>query len=91
MIKECCVCGKAFDAQGKDKTCSKECRKIMKREWAKAYRERKDKAYNRDWMREYRKERNLSKPKEDTLIGLGYAERQRQKTLELVGKVRTTL
>ena len=90
MIKKCCVCGKEFDAQGKDKTCSTECRKAMRRSWEKDYRERKGRAYNREWMREYRKERNLE-AKEDTLVGLGYAERQRQKTLALVGKVRTTL
>lgn len=91
MIKQCCVCGRQFDAQGKDKTCSKECRKVMKRIWARAYRERKGREYNKEWMREYRKERNLSEHKEDTLIGLNYAERQKQKSLELAGKVRTTL
>ena len=91
MIKQCCVCGREFDAQGKDKTCGKDCRKVMKRFWARAYRERKGREYNRDWMREYRKEKNLSETKEDTLIGLGYAERQKQRSLELAGKVRTTL
>lgn len=91
MIKQCCVCGRRFDAQGKDKTCSKECRKVMKRRWMREYRERKGRAYNRDWMHEYRKERNLPEVKEDTIVGLGYAERQKQKSLELAGKVRTTL
>ena len=91
MIKKCIICGRKFDAQGKDKTCSKECRKVMKREWARAYRERKGRAYNREWMREYRKERSLPEVKEDTLVGLNYAERQKQKSLELAGRVRTTL
>lgn len=91
MIKECCICGRMFDAQGKDKTCSKECRKIMKREWTRAYRERKGREYNKEWMRDYRKEKSLPETKEDTLVGLGYAERQMQKSLELAGKVRTTL
>jgi predicted nucleic acid-binding Zn ribbon protein len=58
MIKKCCVCGKEFDAQGKHKTCSTECRAIMRRNWEKDYRERKGRAYNREWMREYRKERS---------------------------------
>lgn len=91
MIKRCCICGREFDAQGKDKTCGKECRKVMKRIWMREYREKKGRKYNREWMREYRKERDIPEVKEDTLVGLGYAERQKQKTLERVGRIKTTL
>lgn len=88
MIKRCMICGKEFDARGKDKACSRACSKIMKREWMRAYRERKGREYNRNWMQEYRKKNKLPETKEDTLIGLNYAERQKAKTLEMVGKVK---
>ena len=31
------------------------------------------------------------KPKPDTIVAIGYAERQRKQTLEMVGKVKTEL
>lgn len=88
MIKNCVICGKEFDAQGKDKTCSVACRKILKREQARQYRENKRTEYNPNWLQEYRKNNDLPEAKEDTLIGLGYAERQIAQTLKMVGKVK---
>lgn len=87
MTKRCVICGREFDAQGKDRTCGIACRKILKRERARQYRE-KGREYNRNWMQEYRKKNKLPEAKEDTLIGLNYAERQMAKTLEMVGKVK---
>ena len=37
MIKKCVVCEKEFDAKGRDKTCSRECRKAKYTAYMKAY------------------------------------------------------
>lgn len=84
MIKRCEICGKEFDAQGKDKACSLECRKVLKAKWHRDYRTKKN-AYNKEWMRKYRAGEKAKVVNE--FDGLDYAERQRQRTLELVGRV----
>jgi hypothetical protein len=46
MIKKCVVCEKEFDAKGRDKTCSYECRKAKYTAYIKAYiQSPKGKAY----------------------------------------------
>lgn len=88
MTKKCVICGKTFEAHGRDKTCGKECRATLvkvrrtRRKNTDAARE-----YNRNWMREYRKRNKLPERREDTLVGLNYAERQKRKSLELAGKI----
>ena len=99
IIKKCCVCGKEFQAKRKDQiTCaSVECMERHRKDYIKAYapqyrkknRDRVNKN-NREYMRRRRK-REKEQAKEDTLIGLNYAERQKQKLLESVEKVRTEL
>jgi hypothetical protein len=44
-------------------------------------------------MEKRRAERYLAEhpPKEDTIVAIGYADRQREQTLRMVGKVRTEL
>ena len=48
---------------------------------------------NRKAMAKKRAEKYLAEnpPKEDTIVAIGYADRQREKTLAMVGKVRTEL
>lgn len=71
----CVVCGKEFEPTcGRQLTCSKACRakrKAMKRYERIAFREKPVSVV----------------PKEDTIVAIGYAERQKQRTLELVGRV----
>jgi hypothetical protein len=48
---------------------------------------------NRRSMEKKRKEREMEKrpPKHDTIVAIGYAERQREATLKMAGKVNTEL
>ena len=48
---------------------------------------------NRRSMAKRRKEREMEKhpPKPDTIVAIGYAERQREATLKLAGRVNTEL
>lgn len=81
-----------------------DCRYVWKVEYSRRYMakrraEHRDErnAYHREKMREYRKEhgygygqKKLQKyqPREDTIISTGYAERQMQQTLAMVGRVK---
>lgn len=87
MIKQCVICGKDFDAQGKDKVCSKECRKAMKARYQREHRE-KHRVYNREWMRRYRaQDAKMQDQMRQGITADSYAERQKQKTLEMAGRV----
>lgn len=88
----CIICGREYIPTGtKQKTCSEECRLVNRRRYSKEYQRDKRRSdefneYKRMKMREYRarermEEQSARSPAE------GYAERQRQKTLEMVGKV----
>lgn len=92
-IKNCVVCGQPFEANRASRvTCgSPACKQMHHAEYVREYLARRRKEhrdevneYNRKWMQTYRKQ----KPKEDTLTGEGYAERQMRKTLESVGCVK---
>ena len=100
MIKRCDICGKEFEIKGKAIYCSDECRKLGRQAYLAAYRHSDArKAYNREWMHKYRgelgneevnrrqKELRDRKKKVNDFEGLNYAERQKQRTLELVGRV----
>lgn len=93
--KQCCICGATFiPRRANSRACNNpECRKAAQKErqraWYKLNYEsvRKEK---RDYMRRVRAESKLPGPHErkpDTIIAIGYAERQIAKTLEMVGKV----
>lgn len=93
--RSCVVCGTVFQPIRENvKTCSNpECKRKMKLERQKVW-------YKENYTRileEKRKNKvndNLDEPhriKPDTIVAIGYADRQRKQTLEMVGKVKTEL
>lgn len=97
--RQCAVCGKEFKPYRMNvKTCDNpECKKAAKkqrqREWyAKNYMSAR--AQKREYMRRVREEQKLPEahvPKPDTIVAIGYADRQREQTLQMVGKVKVEL
>ena len=87
--RKCEICGRMYKPGKKDqRTCgSKECqaerRRLYMLEWK---RQNYGLACERN-REQMRKRRSKEKPKEDTIIGLGYAERQIAETLKMVGRV----
>ncbi|MBQ1296769.1 MAG: hypothetical protein IIY21_22180 [Clostridiales bacterium] len=98
--RECVICGEVFTPMRANiKTCSNpECKRKWKlkqqRDW---YRENYSSALEsrRERAKMVREaEVEISEPhvrKEDTIVAIGYAERQMEQTLKMVGKVRTEL
>ena len=90
-MEKCPICGKEFERIRKNQpTCgSEECRREWRLNYCRNYQKENRKhhrEYNRKWMREYRaKERR--KALEGNIQGQDYAERQKQKTLAMAGKV----
>ena len=91
--RACEICGRMYTPGRIDqRTCaSPECVRERKR----AYGIRKTneggyKARKRAYMQRKR-EPEVYKPKPDTIVAIGYAERQREKTLAMVGKIKVTL
>ena len=94
----CIICGVEYIPRRSDqRTCG--CAECMKERQKLNYREYRRTHYaalletNRRSMAKKRKEREMEKqpPKKDTIVAIGYAERQREATLRLAGKVRTEL
>lgn len=100
MIKKCCVCGKEFNAKRNyDVVCNDpDCKDARYREvtaqWKESHYERV-KEINRNYMKRRRErekaEREAKARQARGFVADGYAERQKQKSLELAGKVRTSL
>lgn len=91
----CEICGKEYIPRRSDqRTCgSEECMKKRQRLNQLEYRERnyaKVLEDNRRAMKE-RREKKRRKEKPDTLVAVGYAERQIAETLKIVGRVNTEL
>lgn len=93
----CIICGCTYIPGRKDqKTCgSKEC---MKERQRLNYLEYRQKNYervlenNRRQLREKREaKRRAAAMKEDTIVAIGYAERQVQRSLAMAGKVKVEL
>lgn len=93
MTKQCCICGKTFETtRNKQVTCgAEECKKEQHRRYLRGYMTQyrlEHKAVinqrNKEYMRRVRAKELLT---EDTMVALDYAERQRQKTLAMVGRV----
>lgn len=94
----CIICGAEYIPRRSDqRTCgSDEC---MKERQKLNYREYRKTHYaallesNRKSMAKKRKEREMEKhpPKPDTIVAIGYAERQMAESLARAGKVRTEL
>ena len=96
--RRCIICGKEYIPRRSDqRTCgSDECMKARQRLNYLEYRKTHYAALletNRRSMAKKRKEREMEKhpPKKDTIVAIGYAERQREATLRMAGKVRTEL
>lgn len=96
-MNKCPVCDKYYEPHRKNqRTClDADCKRIDHNEYLRihaAEKRKMDRArineYNRLWMREYRARQKELKPKEDTLKGVDYAERQMARTLAMAGKVK---
>ena len=91
----CEICGRMYTPGRIDqRTCaSPECVRERKRAYGiKKKNEGVYKARKREYMRR-RRERNSEayKPKPDTIVAIGYAERQKAETLRMAGRVNTEL
>lgn len=86
--RRCCICGKEYVPRRIDqKTCgAEECKKQNRREHTvrniAEIRER-----NKKYMQKKRDEKRWT-PRPDTIVAEGYADRQRAKTLAMVGKIK---
>ena len=94
----CIICGVEYIPRRSDqRTCgSDECMRARQRLNYREYRRTHYAALletNRRSMAKKRKEREMEKqpPKKDTIVAIGYADRQREATLKLVGKINTEL
>jgi len=94
----CIICGVEYIPRRSDqRTCG--CAECMKERQKLNYREYRKTHYaalletNRRSMEKKRKEREMEKhpPKPDTIVAIGYADRQRAETLKLAGRVNTEL
>lgn len=96
--RKCVICGKEFTPKkSNQKTClDVECKKEVMRRSQMEYRKKNYSRVlesNRKSMAKRKEERKLQKnpPKPDTIVAIGYADRQKQKSLMMAGKVRTEL
>ena len=96
--RRCIICGVEYIPRRSDqRTCG--CAECMKERQKLNYREYRKTHYaalletNRRSMEKKRKEREMEKqpPKKDTIVAIGYAERQREATLKMAGRVNTEL
>lgn len=94
----CVICGKEYIPRRSDQRCcgSYECKKARQRLNYLEYRKKNYAAIlagNRYYAAKKREEkRQAAHPaKPDTIIAIGYAERQMAETLKMAGKVRTEL
>lgn len=91
--RACEICGRMYTPGRIDqRTCaSPECTRERKRVHAmKKSAEGVYKARKRDYMRHQRTPEPYQ-PKEDTIVAIGYADRQREQTLQMVGRVKVEL
>lgn len=95
MTRRCCVCGCEFEPKRKDSvTCSnKDCRQAHYREGVALWKEKHyDRVLesNRNWIKKNRAKKKAEKElrlSRQNFTAEGYAERQKQRTLELAGRV----
>ena len=91
--RPCEICGRMYKPSRKDqRTCaSVECVRERKRLYAiKKLHEGAYRARKREYMRQ-RRTPEPYKPKEDTIVAIGYAERQMADSLRKAGKVKVEL
>ena len=93
--RACEICGRMYKPSRKDqRTCaSEECTRERRRIYAlKLSGEGVYKARKLEYMRRRRERTSeVNQPKPDTIIAIGYAERQREQTLNMVGRVKVEL
>ena len=96
--RRCIICGREYIPKRSDQRCclAPECMKERQRLNRIEYRRKnygRVLENNRRAMEKRRAERYLAEhpPKEDTIVAIGYADRQRAETLRMVGKVKVTL
>lgn len=93
--RACEICGRMYTPGRIDqRTCaSEECTRERKRVYAlKKQGEGVYKARKLEYMRRRReRESEAYQPKPDTIVAIGYADRQRAQTLQMVGKVKVEL
>lgn len=93
----CIICGAEYIPRRSDqRTCG--CAECMRERQKLNYREYRQKNYaavletNRRCMAKRREEKRRKEAQgRDTLVAIGYADRQREKTLAMAGKVNTEL
>lgn len=91
--RRCEICGRLYMPRRCDqRTCaSPECTRERKRIYAqKKQNEGVYKARKREYMRRQRTPEPYV-PKPDTIVAIGYAERQKEKTLAKAGKIKVEL
>ena len=89
----CEICGKLYKPSRIDqRTCaSEECTRMRKKLYAhKWYEAGAYRAKKRNHMRKKRDPERYT-PKPDTIVAIGYAERQMQQSLEIAGKIKVEL
>ena len=95
--RACIICGKEYIPKRSDqRTCaSDECKKARQRLNYLEYRKNNYARVlenNRRTMKARReREKHETDSKQDTLVAIGYAERQRAQTLQMVGKIKVEL
>lgn len=91
----CEICGRLYKPSRKDqRTCaSEECTRERRRIYAlKLNGEGVYKARKLEYMRRRRERTSeVNQPKPDTIVAIGYAERQKAETLRMAGRVNTEL
>lgn len=95
--RRCEICGREYIPKRSDQRCclSPECVRERQRINQREYRERnyfKVLETNRKSMEKKRAEKRMKEnPPKDTIVAIGYADRQREKTLAMVGKIKVEL
>lgn len=96
--RRCIICGKEYIPRRSDQrccldpNCTKERQRLNQIEYRRTHYASVLES-NRKSMAKRRAEKYLAEhpPKEDTIIAIGYAERQRAETLRMVGRVKAEL
>ena len=88
--KVCQICGAEFIARHGNKRLCPECYEITNRGKGRCLPKRYECPVDIEQYEAKVRQQNIADHK-DTIIAIGYAERQREATLAMVGKVRTEL
>lgn len=92
----CEICGKEYIPKRSDQRCclSPECTRERQRLNQTEYRKKNYEralANNRRSMQRKREKRQAETEKRDAIVAIGYADRQREQTLKMVGRVKVEL